>query len=102
MIFILSGLPVDTCEESIRNGLARYFEIEHIKLDATSTPNAPFATITVSDSYEHVWEIVNRLSGIFHKGRRLHLHIPAYQPISIGQLFKQEPDFDARGEALDL
>ena len=102
MIFILSGLPVDTNETNIRNGLARYFKIEHIRLDLTSTPNAPFATITVSDSYEHVWEIVNRLSGIFHKGRRLHFHIPAYQPISIGQLFKQEPDFDARGEALDL
>ena len=102
MIFILSGLPVDTCEESIQKGLARYFVIEHVKLDATSTPNAPFATITVSDSYEHVWEIVNRLSGIFHKGRRLNLHIPTYQPIGISQLFKQEPDFDSRGDPLDL
>ena len=102
MIFILSGLPVDTNETNIRNGLARYFKIEHIRLDLTSTPNAPFATITVSDSYEHVWEIVNRLSGIFHKGRRLHLHIPAHQPIGISQLFKQEPDYNASGEALDL
>ena len=102
MIFILSGLPVDTCEESIQKGLARYFEIEHIQLDLTTTPNAPFATITVSDSYEHVWEIVNRLSGIFHKGRRLNLHIPTYQPIGISQLFKQEPDFDSRGDPLDL
>ena len=102
MIFILSGLPVDTCEESIQKGLARYFVIEHVKLDATSTPNAPFATITVSDSYEHVWEIVNRLSGIFHKGRRLHFHIPAHQTFSISKLFKETPDFDDRGEALDL
>ena len=102
MIFILSGLPVDTCETNIREGLTRYFEVQTVVLDNTSTPNAPFATITVGNSYEYVWETVNRLSGIFHKGRRLHFHIPAHQTFSISKLFKETPDFDDRGEALDL
>ena len=79
MQIILSGLHGDACEESITQGLSRFFQVKNVHMVQEGALDSPWAVIEVSNSYEHVWEVCNKLRGIFHRGKRLHFYIPLHQ-----------------------
>ncbi|MCB1962898.1 MAG: RNA-binding protein [Rhodocyclaceae bacterium] len=99
MHFILSGLQPDTSEALIADGLARYFKVTRVSLYREGDPAAPIAVVQVNDSYVHVWEVANRLRGVFHRGKPLQFFIPPHQRFA--QLFDADPADDPR-EALHL
>ncbi|WP_028310912.1 hypothetical protein [Derxia gummosa] len=79
MKFILSGLNADAAEEGIRGGLARYFSVTGVSLVREGNADEPWAVVECADSYEHVWNVINRLQGVYHRGKALRFYIPAHQ-----------------------
>jgi len=80
MIFILSGLNPDASEDGIARGLAPYFSVTRVQMIRDGDVNEPWALVEVRDSYQKVWQVTNRLRGIFHRGKALQFYIPIHQP----------------------
>lgn len=79
MKVILMGLHSDASSQSVSAGLAPFFHVRHVELVTQGNPESPWAVIEVDNSYEHVWDVCNRLRGVFHRGKALHLYIPLHQ-----------------------
>ena len=79
MQVILSGLHGDACEDSVSEGLARFFHVKHVTMIRDGISDNPWALIEVADSYERVWQVCNQLRGVFHHGKAIHLYIPLHQ-----------------------
>lgn len=79
MKVILMGLTRNADAQSVGAGLAPYFHVKHVELVQQGNPDSPWAVIEVEDSYEHVWDVCNRLRGVFHQGKPIHLYIPLHQ-----------------------
>lgn len=79
MKVILMGLHGDACEDTIAAGLAPFFTVRHVTMVRDGEPDNPWAVIDVDNSYEHVWEVCERLRGLFHRGKQIHLYIPLHQ-----------------------
>lgn len=79
MKVILMGLHGDACTESVSAGLAPFFNVRHVEMVREGEADNPWAMIEVDNSYEHVWDVCNRLRGVFHRGKVIHLYIPLHQ-----------------------
>jgi len=79
MKVILMGLHGDASPESVAAGLAPFFKVQHVTMVREGDPDNPWAVIDVDNSYEHVWDVCDRLRGVFHRGKRIHLYIPLHQ-----------------------
>jgi len=79
MKVILMGLHNDACADNVASGLAPFFQVRKVDMVREGDPESPWAIVEVDNSYEHVWEVCNRLRGVFHRGRTLHLYIPLHQ-----------------------
>jgi len=79
MQVILMGLHGDASEQSVAQGLAPFFHVTQVKMVREGEADNPWALIDVADSYERVWNVCRQLGGVFHRGKRLHFHIPLHQ-----------------------
>lgn len=79
MKVILTGLHDDACPESVSAGLAPFFHVRHVEMVREGGADNPWASIEVDNSYEHVWDVCDRLRGVFHRGKAIHLYIPLHQ-----------------------
>lgn len=80
MQFILSGLTADADERSVHEGMALYFQVTQVNFIREGDADSPWAVVKVRDDYVRVWEVANRLRGVFHRGKALKIYIPAHQP----------------------
>lgn len=90
MQIILTGLHGDASEQSVEQGLARFFEVRNVRLVREGEPDSPWAVVSVADHYGKVWDTCNRLRGIFHRGRRLGFYIPLHQDLGPEDLLPHE------------
>ena len=81
MKLYLSGLQPDVNENEVRELLASCLDILEVEICCQHTPDSPYALVTVADSYEKVWPIKNRITGQYHRGSSLRMHIVTYQPM---------------------
>lgn len=79
MKVILMGLHGDASTQSVSEGLTPFFHVRHVELVDQANSGNPWAVIDIDNSYEHVWDMCNRLRGVFHRGKALHLYIPLHQ-----------------------
>lgn len=83
MQIILSGLHGDVSEHSVEEGLAPFFAVKHVKLIREGVEDNPWALVEVGDPYDKVWDVCNRLRGVFHRGKKLGFYIPMHQEESV-------------------
>ncbi len=79
MKLYLSGLQPDVCEQELRELLSPSFNIQGLEICSKDTPEHPYALVEVADSYEQVWRAKNRLTGRYHRGATLRMHVVTYQ-----------------------
>lgn len=79
MKVILSGLHADVSETSIVESFAPLLTIRHVEIIREGSPDNPWAVLHINGSYEQAWSVCNRLRGVFHRGKRLHMYIPLHQ-----------------------
>lgn len=90
MKVILMGLHGDASTGSVAAGLAPFFKVRHVTMVRDGDPDNPWAVVEVDDSYQHVWDVCNRLRGVFHRGKRIHLYIPLHQDAGFHELAPHE------------
>ncbi|MBP1202299.1 hypothetical protein JOD97_000313 [Duganella sp. 1411] len=80
MQVILRGLIEDDCESALTSWLSPFFNVRGVTMIRDGDRDSPWALIDVADTPERVWSACQRLRGVFHNGKRLHLYIPLHQP----------------------
>lgn len=79
MQVILRGLTEDACEISVTEILAPFCHVTRVHMVREGDPDRPWAVIHVTGSYERIWRVCKQLTGLAHRGRRLHFYIPLHQ-----------------------
>lgn len=70
---ILSGLPPDVSEESIRTMLMRFGQVKQILIVRDGDPNQPVAIVEINLSDMEAFDLASRITDIWHDGRRVNI-----------------------------
>lgn len=79
MQVILRGLTEDASELSITEILTPFCQVTRVHMVREGDTDRPWAVVHVTGSYERIWSVCKQLTGISHRGRRLHFYIPLHQ-----------------------
>lgn len=70
---LLSGVPADISEESIRTMLARFGQAKEILIVKDGDPGQPVAIVEIDLSDTEAFDLASRITDIWHDGRRVNI-----------------------------